>query len=58
MLDNNGKIKTSSSHNRAIIPYKIYTGSDGNIKPIHILRILFPKATKEKLAATEMRALS
>ena len=34
-----------------MIPYKIDTGRDGNIMPIHIFRTLFPKAPKEQLAA-------
>ena len=43
----------SSSQNRAIIPYKIDTGSDGNIIQIHIFRAWFTKDTKEQLAATK-----
>ena len=36
-----------------IVPYKVDTGSGGNIMPLHIYRILFLGATKEQLAATK-----
>ena len=34
------------------VPYKVDTGSDGNIMPFHIYKMVFPKATKEQLLAT------
>ena len=47
------KFNMSSSHNSTTISYNIDAGSDENIIPIHIFRILFPKATKEQLAPTK-----
>ena len=41
------KLKTSTSQNSAVIPYICDTGKDGNIMPIHIFRILFPRVMKE-----------
>ena len=43
--------KTSSSQGRITILHKVDTGCDGNIMPLHIYKILFPRATKEQLAA-------
>ena len=34
-----------------MIPYKIDTGSNGNIMPMHIFKNLFPGLTNEQLAA-------
>ena len=51
------KLKTSSSHNSAVIPYKVDTGIDGNILPFHLFKILLPKETKEELVATESSSL-
>ena len=39
--------------NNAMIPYKVDTGSGGNIMPLHIYKKLFPKTTNEQLAATK-----
>ena len=33
--------------------YKIDTGSDGNIMPLHMYKQLFPNTTNEQLAATK-----
>ena len=42
------------SSNKVIItvPYEVDMGSDGNIMPLYIYKMLFPKATKEQLVAT------
>ena len=45
------KLKTSSSQNNAIMKYKIDTGSDGNILPCHVLKMLFRRTTEEHLSA-------
>ena len=34
-------LKTSSNQNSTVIPYKIDTGSDGNIMPFHITKLYF-----------------
>ena len=36
-----------------IVPYKIDTGSNGNIKLAHMFRRYFPKVTNKHLAATK-----
>ena len=36
--------------NKVIIPYKIDTGSDGNIMPWYIFKKLFPRRTEAELA--------
>ena len=41
--------ETSSSKSSAIIPYKVDTGSDGNIMPYYIFKILFSSKSKEQL---------
>ena len=46
-------LKTSRGINNVIVPYKVDTGSDGNIRPLHIYKNLFPKLTSEQLAATK-----
>ena len=46
------KLKTSGQ-NSVIVPYKIDTGSDRNIMPEHIFKIVFPEVMKEQLAATK-----
>ena len=51
------KLKTSFSQNDAIIPYKVDTGSDGNILLYLILKISFTRATKQLLAATKNRCI-
>ena len=45
-------LKTSSNQVRIIIPYKVDTGSDGNVMHLHIYKELFPRAIKEQLAVT------
>ena len=40
------------------MPYQIDTDSDGNIIPIHVFRILFPKAIKEQLVDTKNRIIA
>ena len=47
------KIKNLTRSNSTIIPYKIDKGSDGNIKPIYIFKILYHRAMKEQLAAAK-----
>ena len=42
------KLKMSSIQKSAIIPHNIDTGGDGNVMPIHIVRILFPKPKKKR----------
>ena len=56
MISNSGKVKNINNQNR--IPYKIDTGTAGNIMPIYIFRILFPMVTKEQLTAIKIKALS
>ena len=46
-------LKTSVGQNSIIVPYKIDTGSDGNIMPEHIFKKLFPEVTNEQLATTK-----
>ena len=46
-------LKTSAGPNNIIVPYKVDTGSNGNIMPLHIYKKLFPKITNEPLAATK-----
>ena len=41
------KLRTSADINNVIMSYKVYTGSDGNIKPLHIHKKLFPRITSE-----------
>ena len=43
--------KTSSNQARTTVLYKVDTGSEGNLMPLHIYKKLFPRATKENLAA-------
>ena len=57
MIGISGKIKSSSSQNSTLIPYKTDMGSDGNIMPIHIFKIFFPRAKTEKLAATKNKRI-
>ena len=37
------------------VPHKAATGSDGNIMPLHRYKKLFPRETKEQLAATNIK---
>ena len=45
--------KTSAGPNNIRVPYKVDTGSDGNIMPLNIYKKLFPKITNEQLVATK-----
>ena len=45
------KPKTSSHKVIITVPYKVDTGTNGNKMPLHIHKKLFPRATKEQLAA-------
>ena len=51
------KLKTSSSQNRAIIPYTLDPGSDGNIMSIYFFRKLFPNAAKEQLTGNKNKSI-
>ena len=46
-------LKLLSSQVSIIMPYKVDMGRDGNIIPSHLYKKLFPRATKEQLAATK-----
>ena len=46
------KLEMCIGSNNMIIPYKIDTGSDGNIMPWYILKKLFPRVTKSLLMRT------
>ena len=46
-------LKILSNQLLIIVSYKVDTGSDGNIMPLHMYKRLFPMATKEQLAATK-----
>ena len=46
-------LKTYAGQNNIIVPYKIDTGSNGNIMPAHVFRRLFPNVTNEQLAKTK-----
>ena len=43
------KLDTHAGDNKITIPYKIDTGSDGNIMPWYIFKKLFPRVTKAEL---------
>ena len=45
-------LKTSAGQNSITVPYKIDTGCDGNLMPMHIFKKLFLGVTNEQLAAT------
>ena len=49
--------KTSSNQVSIIEPYKVDTCSGGNIMPLHLYKILFPRTTKEKLAAPRNKSI-
>ena len=51
------KLKMSAGINNIIAPYKVDTGSDGNIMPLHIYKLLFPRITSEQLAATKNKSV-
>ena len=40
-----------------IVPYKVDTGSHGNIMPLHIYKKLFPRINNEKLAPTKNESI-
>ena len=44
------KLKTSSSQKGAILKYKVDIGCHGNLMPIDMFQILFPKRTMAELA--------
>ena len=46
------KLDMHTGDNEVIIPYKIDTGSDGNIMPWYISKKLFPKVTEAELMKT------
>ena len=48
-------LNMSSSQVGVIIPYKVDTGSDGIIMPLHLYQKLFPRAIKEQLVATKIK---
>ena len=41
-------LKTFANKSGIIVPYKVDTGSDGNIMPLHIYKKLFPRVTSEQ----------
>ena len=43
------KLETHASNSKITIPYKIDTGSDGNIMPWYIFKKLFPKVMEVEL---------
>ena len=51
------KFKISAGINNLIVPYKVDTGSDGNIMPLHIYKKLFPRITSEQLVATKHESI-
>ena len=38
-------LKTSAGQSNIMVPYKIDTGSDGNIMPLHVYKKLLPSIT-------------
>ena len=46
------KLEMFVDNNNMVIPYKIDTGSDGNLMPWYILKKLFPGVTESQLAKT------
>ena len=46
------KLEFSTSQNRAKTVYKTETGSDGNLNPFGVFRILFLRSTMVELNAT------
>ena len=53
MAANNSELKMSSNQVSIVISYKVDTGSDGNIMPLHLYTTLFPRARIEQLAVTK-----
>ena len=43
------KLEMCAGDNELTVPYKIDTGSDGNIMPWYIFKKLFPRVTEAKL---------
>ena len=50
-------LNTSPSQDTPLLPYKVGSRSNGNIMPFHILNKLFPRSTKEELAAMKILKL-
>ena len=46
-------LKTSAGQSSIMVPYKIDTGSNGNIMPLHMYKKLFPNITNKQLATTK-----
>ena len=46
-------LKTSSNKATIMVPYKVDTGSDGNIMPFNIFTKLFSSTTMDQLVATK-----
>ena len=46
-------VKTASNQVAITVPYKVDTGSDGNIMPLQLHKRLLPNATKEQLVTTK-----
>ena len=46
------KLDIHVGKNKIAIPYKIDTGSDGNIMPWYIFKKLFPRVTEAELTKT------
>ena len=42
-------LKTLANKNSTIVPYKVHTGSDGNIMSLHIYKKLFPGIINKQL---------
>ena len=42
------KLEMCTGNNKLTFPYKIDTGSDGNIMPWYIFKKLFPQITEDK----------
>ena len=43
--------------NNVIVPYEVDTGSDGNMLLLHIYKKLFPRKTREQLAAIKSKGV-
>ena len=41
----------SAGINNVIVPYKVDTGTDGNIMPLHIYKKIFPRITNGQFVA-------
>ena len=49
--------KMSAGQSNIVVPYKIDTGRDGNIKPLYMYKKLFPCITNKQLAATKKNVI-